>query len=176
MDDDDKRSQDEAAEPARDAAQEEGAKLRKVSEEELKEILAEHQTWLETDGKEGTRADLSRTDLQGADLRGANLQEANLLGAKLWGANLRVAKLQEADLRDANLQEANLNSANLQEADLRGAKLQGASLVSADLTKAKNLTRKQLDEACGDDGTTLPDYLADYQMKPCPKPEQLPST
>ncbi len=35
MDDDDKNSEDEAAEPARDAAQEEDAKLRKVSEEDL---------------------------------------------------------------------------------------------------------------------------------------------
>ncbi len=38
MDDDDKKSEDEAAEPARDAAQEEGAKLREVSEEDLERI------------------------------------------------------------------------------------------------------------------------------------------
>ncbi len=37
MDDDDKKSEDE------------GAKLREVSEEELKLILAAHKTWLETD-------------------------------------------------------------------------------------------------------------------------------
>jgi hypothetical protein len=48
-------------------------------------------------------------------------------------------------------------------------------LVRADLTEAKGLTREQLDEACGDDKTKLPDDLADYQMKPCPKPEQSPS-
>ncbi len=34
MDDDDKKSEDAAAEPAPDAAQDEGAKLREVSEEE----------------------------------------------------------------------------------------------------------------------------------------------
>ncbi len=51
MDDDDKKSEDEAAEPAPDAAQEEGAKLREVSEEELKQILAAHETWVETDGE-----------------------------------------------------------------------------------------------------------------------------
>ncbi len=47
-----------------------------------------------------------------------------------------------------------------------------ADLQGANLTKAKNLTREQLDKACGDDKTKLPDYLADYQMKPCPEPAQ----
>ncbi len=130
MDDDDKKSENEAAEPARDAAQDEGAKLREMSEDELKQILAAHKTWRETDGEKGREADLSRTDLQGADLRRANLRKANLQGSYLRGA---------------------------------------------DLTKAKNLTREQLDKACGDDKTKLPDDLADYQMKPCPKPEQSPS-
>ncbi len=79
MDDDDKKPEDEAAEPAPDAAQEEGAKLREVSEDELEQILAAHETWLETDGKEGNQADLSQTDLQGANLRFADLQGANII-------------------------------------------------------------------------------------------------
>ncbi len=215
MDDDDKKPEDAAAEPARDAAQDEGAKLREMSEDELKQILAAHKTWLETDGEKGREADLSRTDLPGANLFRANLREATLIDANLQGANLRFAhlegadlagaKLQEANLRfahlfraklqeanlpfaqlegadliDANLQGANLNGANLQGAYLGGAKLQGAdlngaNLQGANLTEAKGLTREQLDEACGDDKTTLPDYLGDYKMKPCPEPEQPPS-
>ncbi len=66
MDDDDKKSEDEAAEPAPDAAQEKGAELREVSEDELKRILAAHETWVKTGGEKGKQADLSRTDLQGA--------------------------------------------------------------------------------------------------------------
>ncbi len=58
---------------------------------------------------------------------------------------------------------------------LVAANLQGANLRDADLTKAKNLTRKQLDAACSDGRTKLPDDLADYQMKPCPTPAQSPS-
>ncbi len=170
MDDDDKKSEDEAAEPAPGAAQDEGAQLREVSEDELKQILAAHQTWLETGGEKGKQADLSRTDLQGAALVGANLVSANL-----QGADLRGAKLQKAILFRANLQGADLPRADLQGADLPRADLQGADLRGADLTKAKNLTREQLDKACGDDKTKLPDDLADYQMKPCPKPEQSPS-
>ena len=64
---------------------------------------------------------------------------------------------------------------DLQRANLTGAKLQGAKLFGTNLTKAIDLTREQLDEACGDNKTTLPDYLADFQMKPCPTPAQPPS-
>jgi uncharacterized protein YjbI with pentapeptide repeats len=97
MDDDDKKSEDAAAEPTRDAAQEEGAKLRKVSEEDLKQILAAHETWLEAGGKEGKQADLSHTNLHGADLQGADLIYANLQGASLTKArNLTREQLKKA--------------------------------------------------------------------------------
>ncbi len=140
MDDDDKKSEDEAAEPARDAAQDEGAKLRKVSEDELERILAAHKTWLETDGKEAEQADLSRTDLPGAYLFLANLQEASLLSASLQGADLFRANLRGANLIAANLHGANLARANFEgEADsnLAGADLSGANLQNADLSDAK---------------------------------------
>ncbi len=75
----------------------------------------------------------------------------------------------------SRLQEAHLGGADLQGAILTGANLQGANLQGANLTKAKSLTREQLDEACGDDKTKLPDDLADYQMKACPTPERPPS-
>ncbi len=57
--------------------------------------------WVESEGKEGERADLS-----GANLQGANLTQANLQGANLTGANLQGAKLPFANLQGANLREA----------------------------------------------------------------------
>ncbi len=48
-------------------------------------------------------------------------------------------------------------------------------LSRANLTEAKGLTQEQHDGACSDDKTTLPDYLADYQMQPCTEPEQSPA-
>ncbi len=57
----------------------------------------------------------------------------------------------------------------------RGPTCRDANLQGAYLTEAKNLTRKQLDVACGDAETKLPKYLADYKMKPCPEPEQSPA-
>ena len=86
------------------------------------------------------------------------------------GASLAGADLQGAKLNSANLPRADLGGANVEEANLHRADLQGTVL-----TNARNLTRKQLNKACGSDKTKLPDDLADYQMKPCPKPAQSPS-
>ena len=88
--------------------QDEGAKLREVSEEKLRRILDAHKTSCETGGKEGEKADLSRADLREADLQ---------------GAFLTGAKLQGADLYHADLQGANLYGVNLQKAELIGAKV-----------------------------------------------------
>jgi uncharacterized protein YjbI with pentapeptide repeats len=107
---------------------------------------------------------LALAKLQGAQLFLANLQGAKLFFAKLQGAYLRSAKLQGADLRSANLQGADLSLAKFQGANLRGADLEeanlgGANLSGANLTKAKELTQKQLDQACGDEETKLPEGL-----------------
>ena len=75
--------------------------LREVSADELKQILAAHEKWLESDGKEGKQAVLGFANLQGADLTRANLQGANLSLTNLQGANLVDAKLQGANLRGA---------------------------------------------------------------------------
>lgn len=47
--------------------------LRELSPDELKVILADHRAWLESDRREGEKADLHGTDLSAADLVGANL-------------------------------------------------------------------------------------------------------
>ena len=40
---------------------------------QLKEILDQHQLWLDSDGEQGRRADLRGANLDGANLRGAEL-------------------------------------------------------------------------------------------------------
>ncbi len=89
-----------------------------MRQEELDEILQAHKKWLESDGKEGLRANLC----------GANLCDADLCGADLRGANLRDADLCNADLRNADLRHANLRGANLRDADLRDADLRDADM------------------------------------------------
>ena len=100
----------------------------KIDQETLASILKEHQLWIESDGKNGKKADLSGKDLRGAnlsleDLSHANLSRANLRGANLWGINLSRADLSRADLLGADLLGANLSGANLNDAILIGARL-----------------------------------------------------
>ena len=118
-------------------------------------------------------ADLDSAHLNSAYLSGANLSGANLLGANLSGANLTSAKLSRVVLTGANLSGANLGLADLSgaylsSANLSGANLSGANLRGADLTGAKNLIQTQLNEACGNNKTELPEGLSLTLIKPCP--------
>jgi uncharacterized protein YjbI with pentapeptide repeats len=110
-----------------------------------------------------TSTNLSRVDLTGADLTGANLGLADLNGAYLSGANLAGANLSGTNLRGADLSYANLRGVNL-----RAANLNVAYLIGADLTGAKNLIQTQLNEACSNTKTVLPEGLDLTLPKPCP--------
>src|SRR5215208_3687123 len=110
------------------------------------------------------RANLQEADLQAAILDGANLQEADLRGANLQEATLQGAILLVAILEGTNLQEAILDGANLQAVDLRRANLRRANLRRVDLQAAilqdaRGLTQEQIEQAFGDETTTLPEPL-----------------
>ena len=129
--------------------------MKKITEEELKEILEQHKLWSDSDEKEGKRADLTDADLSGANLTRANLRfavltRANLTGVNLYDANLYCADLRCANLTGANLTRANLTGAilrhaNLYDADLTGANLSGVDLINSELEYA-DLTDTILDE------------------------------
>jgi len=120
-------------------------------------------------GADLTQANLSEADLGWADMSDANLLIANMSGAFLYVANLSRANLTDANLSGAYLSRANLsganltgaklNSANLSEANLNGVKLTGANLSDANLSDAKELTQFELDKACGNSATKLPEGL-----------------
>ena len=130
--------------------------MEKITKEELKTIIGQHKLWLDSNKKEGKRADLSSVDLFGADLSGANLSGADLTDANLTRANLYRANLTDANLTRANLTGANLirailtdadlSSVDLFGADLSGANLSGANLTGADLT-GTNLIDSELEYA-----------------------------
>jgi uncharacterized protein YjbI with pentapeptide repeats len=111
-----------------------------------------------------TNADLQHADLRGihlerARLRGTNLKGARLGSAHLWRARLRNTILEEANLEEAQVQRADLEEAILCKADLEGADLRGADLRGANLQGAKALVQEQIDAACGNGMTTLPEDL-----------------
>ncbi len=132
-----------------------------VSFDRLASVLKYHREWLDTQGRKGKRADLSRCNIEGADLNGVNLKNAKLTSAcldrvdlsnadldnadfenaslksvcmvyaSLKGANLKEAVLERADLKEADFENADLSGANLQYADLSGAELENAKLADA---------------------------------------------
>ena len=124
-----------------------------MTQEELNEIIENHQHWLKRDckGWEFMRANLAYTDLAYTDLAHTNLsyvnlEYANLTHANLAHTNLLYANLSYADLIHANfsytdlahtrlaytnLEYANLSYANLEYADLSYAKLVGVNLANA---------------------------------------------
>jgi len=132
----------------------------------------------------GENLTLSHTDLRNANLSNAHLQGANLWGVHLEGANLLAAHLEKAMLWDAHLERALLTNAHLRGARLMSARLEGATLIGAhlegafltnanlegatligahlegaNLIDAKNLTQDQIDTACVDQYTELPEDL-----------------
>ena len=100
--------------------------MKKITREELDQILQQHQLWLDSNCAKGKRAKLQGAGLQRANLQGANLRNTRLSSINLHGANLHFADLQSASLCYANLQGANLGGANLSNADLYNADLRCA--------------------------------------------------
>jgi uncharacterized protein YjbI with pentapeptide repeats len=64
-------------------------------------------------------------------------------------------------------QLAKLWGADLSNANLSGADLTIADLSGAELSSAQNLTQRQLDKACGNEKTKLPEAEPRLTLKPC---------
>ena len=60
---------------------------------DIQKLLQQHKLWAESDGAQGTRADLSRADLSWANLSGADLSRANLSRADLSRADLGGSRI-----------------------------------------------------------------------------------
>jgi len=124
--------------------------LKKITKDELKQILDNHKLWLE-DNSKGKRADLSFADLHSADLHSADLSGIDLRSADLRFANLSSANLSYADLRSANLSSADLSSANLSSAKLGDAYLCFANLDKQYIQISCIGSRKGTTTYCVDD-------------------------
>ena len=72
--------------------------MKRLNEQELKDILDKHGKWLKNE-EGGERANLRSANLSFANLRSANLRSADLSSADLRSANLSFANLRSADLR-----------------------------------------------------------------------------
>jgi uncharacterized protein YjbI with pentapeptide repeats len=113
--------------------------------------------------------DLSYQNISGRDFSGSRIRQSNFTvatadGARFRGANLSLANLfgmraGRADFTNANLEGATLVGGHFGGARFDGAALAGANLSGAELADARGLTQQQLNTACGDGTTTLPNGM-----------------
>ena len=129
----------------------------------------------------GYRTSFANADLAGANFVKAEMQRADFANAILTDTDFSKSELARVDFSGADLNGTRFSFANLARADLRSAEFatsidfEGAyfyqtKLEGVDLSKATGLEQWQVDMACGDDRTTLPDALARPTNWPC-KPE-----
>ena len=100
-------------------------------------------------------ADLTNTCVKAHDLHGADFDRANATLMCMSYANFSGATFRGTDLSGANLAHAILDGA-----DLSDARMTITSIKGTDLTHVKGLTQSQLDAACGDAETKVPQGLA----------------
>ncbi len=94
------------------------------------------------------------SNLSYADLSGVKLPDASLLNVKLFKARLDGALLSGAEFEGADLSKVEFGHA-----DVRNTGFDRTVLKGANLSKVKHLKQEQLDDACGDSKTLLPDGL-----------------
>ncbi len=106
-----------------------------------------------------SHAVLARADASGSSFEEANFTAADLRRAKLVSARCPRAVFEAAMLAQADARGADLRFADFTGADLHRANLDGANIAGADLRNAQGLTQAQLDTACGDRLTRVPNGM-----------------
>lgn len=129
---------------------------------------------------EAYRGDFSDSDAENAKFNNAEMQRASFKNAKLTGTDFTKAELGRADFEGATLTGAKFTMANLSRSRFEGAKFTGpidfenaflllARIEGLDLSSATGLEQKQVDIACGDAKTKLPQGLTTPTTWPCPE-------
>ena len=123
--------------------------LTKMPKEELDKVLENHKLWLNSDGREGEKADLSGYNLTKADLRGTDLRNTDLIETNLEYTNLSEVNLEGADLFGADLREANLEGANLIGANFFNTVGNGKEIITLVLPMhIVNMTKHSIQIGC----------------------------
>jgi uncharacterized protein YjbI with pentapeptide repeats len=110
--------------------------------------------------------DLSYQNVSGRNFTGSRIRQAdftiaiadrtNFTGANLSLTNMFGARVTGANFTGANLDGASLVGVHFGSARMTGARMAEANLSGAELADTQGLTQEQLNTACGDATTTLP--------------------
>ena len=109
--------------------------MKKLTKEELIDILEKHQHWLYTDcdGFSGMKADLSNTDLSGIDFTTLMPQRPDLIAIDFSNSDFSNSDLSYCFMNDATLINANFTNACLKHTYLIRANCTGANFNNTDL-------------------------------------------
>jgi uncharacterized protein YjbI with pentapeptide repeats len=127
---------------------------------------------------EAYRSSFANIAANGASFVSAELQRADFSGADLTGANFEKAEAGRVLFKGAVLTGARFSLANLSRANLSGATFEGpldfdqafmflTHIEGLDLSAAKGLEQAQIELACGDKDTKLPEGLTTPARWPC---------
>ena len=126
---------------------------------------------------QGLRTIFSGINAANANFTISELNRSNFDGADLTGANFTKSELSRVILTNAKIDKVNFHYANVSRANFRDSSLSGTNFHGAytflmrvegvDLTATTGLTQDQLDIACGDDTTKLPEGLKRPPDWPC---------
>ncbi len=125
----------------------------------------------------------SRTDFSRGNYKNSNFNKAEITRANFSGSNLENATLTKADFSRVNFFNANMKGVDLsfsnvsrsnftsikldEEFSLKGSFMFLTQIESLDLSKLKGLAQWQIDMACGNDQTKLPEGLTKPANWPC---------
>lgn len=127
---------------------------------------------------EAYRTNFSSMDAPGANFQNAELQRSNFKKAKLAKADFTKADMGRSQFDGADVSGVRFSLANVSRTDFRGAKFDApvdfdraffflTRIEGVDLSAATGLTQWQVDMACGDDHTALPEGLKKPKSWPC---------
>ena len=105
-----------------------------------------------------SRSNFTNSNLENADMSKADFSRVNFLNANLKGVNLSFS----------NISRANLSGVLIDEAfSLEGSFMFLTKIEGLDLSALKGLAQWQIDMACGNDKTQLPEGLTRPETWPC---------
>ncbi|MCP4390087.1 MAG: pentapeptide repeat-containing protein [Gammaproteobacteria bacterium] len=112
---------------------------------------------------------LTKSEFSRASFKNAQIENVDWSKSELGRADFSGAQLKNVSFIFTNLSRVNFSNAELSEVDIKGAYTYLARFQGVDLRGVKNLSQIQLDLACGDADTRLPEGSWMPDTWPCPE-------
>ena len=102
-----------------------------INPDRIEEMVKSHKKWLDSDGREGTRADFCNRTLTGHFIRNVSLDHAILRGALLDSTDLKEVSFVMADLARANFSNAKITGCQFDGSMAAGACFDDAEISNS---------------------------------------------